>query len=163
MESALKTPEQLLRYRPLAKILADKPAGAYAVGPDSPVLAAVQLMADRNVGFVLVEADAKLVGVVSERDYARKVILLGRSSKDTLVREIMTTSVVTVTLDRTVPECMALMHAGGFRHLPVVADGKTVGVLSIRDLLKETVAHHERLIREMELERLTMQSGGSSY
>ena len=100
---------------------------------------------------------------VSERDYARKVMLQGRSSKDAFVREVMTKEVVTVTLDHTVPQCMALMHGGSFRHLPVVADGKTVGVLSIRDLLKEIVAHHERLIRDMELAKLTMLSGGSSY
>jgi CBS domain-containing protein len=104
-----------------------------------------------------------LAGVLSERDYARKVIVEDRSSKDTLVREIMTKDVVTVTLDHTVPQCMAMMNAGGFRHLPVVATGKTLGVLSIRDLLKEVVAHHERLIRDMELAKLTMLSGGTSY
>ncbi len=104
-----------------------------------------------------------MVGVLSERFFFRKVFLQGRSSKDALVREIMTTRVVTVTLDHTIPQCLALMHAGGFRHLPVVTDGKTVGVLSIRDLLKEIVAHHEPPIRDLELEKLTMLSGGSSY
>jgi len=163
MEPAIKTPEQLLRYRSLRQILADKPAGVHAVEPDMSVFSAVQLMAAKNIGFVPVEQNGKLVGVLSERDYARKVILQGRSSKDAFVREIMTREVVTVTLDHTVPQCMALMHGGSFRHLPVVADGKTVGVLSIRDLLKEIVAHHERLIRDMELAKLSMLSGGSSY
>jgi CBS domain-containing protein len=159
----IKTPEQLLQYRTLKQILADKSSGAYAADPNDPVFSALQFMADKNIGFVVVEENGKLVGVLSERDYARKVILRGRSSKDTSVREIMTTEVVTVTLDHTVPQCMALMSANNFRHLPVVAEGKVLGVLSIRDLLKETVAHHERLIRDMELERMTMLSGGSTY
>ena len=163
MEPAIKTPEQLLQYRSLQKILAEKPAAVYVVAPDSSVFSAIQLMADKNIGFVVVEQNGKLVGVLSERDYARKVILKGRSSKDVVIREIMTTDVVTVTLDHTVPQCMALMHRGSFRHLPVVADGKTLGVLSIRDVLKEIVAHHERLIRDMELAKLTMLSGGTSY
>ncbi len=163
MEPAIKTPEQLLRYRSLRQILADKPGEVHAVDAGSSVFSAIQLMADKNIGFVVVEQNGKLVGVLSERDYARKVILKGRSSKDALVRDIMSTSVVTVALDQTIPQCMALMHAGGFRHLPVVADGKTIGVLSIRDLLKEIVAHHERLIRDMELAKLSMLSGGSSY
>ena len=163
MEPAIKTPEQLLRYRSLRQILADKPVGVHAVAPTSSVFSAIQLMANANIGIVLVEENGKLVGVLSERDYARKVILEGRSSKDMLVREIMTAGVVTVTPDHTVPQCMATMNAGGFRHLPVVAGGKTLGVLSVRDLLKEIVAHHERLIREMELAKLTMLSGGTSY
>jgi CBS domain-containing protein len=163
MEPAIKTPEQLLRYRSLRQILADKPSGVHAVDAGSSVYAAIQLMAKMNIGLVLVEENSKLAGVLSERDYARKVIVEDRSSKDTLVREIMTKDVVTVTLDHTVPQCMAMMNAGGFRHLPVVATGKTLGVLSIRDLLKEIVAHHERLIRDMELAKLTMLSGGTSY
>jgi len=163
MEPAIKTPEQLLRYRSLREILGDKPGQVHAVDAGSSVFSAIQLMANRNIGLVLVEETGKLVGVLSERDYARKVILEGRSSKDTLVREIMTTGVVTVTPDHTVSQCMAKMHAGGFRHLPVVADGKTIGVLSVRDLLREIVAHHERLIRDMELAKLTMMSGGTSY
>jgi signal-transduction protein with cAMP-binding, CBS, and nucleotidyltransferase domain len=163
MESPIKTPEQLLQYRTLEQILADKPFKACAVGPDDSVFAALELMANKNIGFVVVQENEKMVGVLSERDYARKVILLGRSSRDLPVREIMTAKVVTVTPEHTVPQCMALMHANNFRHLPVVSADKVLGVLSIRDLLKETVAHHERLIRDMELERLTMSSGGSSY
>jgi CBS domain-containing protein len=163
MESAIKTPEQLLRYRSLRQILSDKPAGVHAVDAGSSVFSAIQLMASMNIGLVVVEEAGKPVGVVSERDYARKVILEGRSSRDTIVREIMTTGVVTVGLDHTVPQCMAMMNAGGFRHLPVVADGRMLGILSIRDLLKEMVAHHERLIRDMELAKLSMLSGGTSY
>jgi signal-transduction protein with cAMP-binding, CBS, and nucleotidyltransferase domain len=163
MESPIKTPEQLLQYRTLQQILADKPFSACVVGPNDSVFSALQLMADKNIGFVVVEENEKMVGVLSERDYARKVILRGRSSKDMPVHEIMTAEVVTVTPEHTVPQCMALMHAKNFRHLPVVAADKVLGVLSIRDLLKETVAHHERLIRDIEIERLTMSSGGSSY
>ena len=104
-----------------------------------------------------VELDGKrLAGVVSERDYARKVALRDRSSRDTLVRDIMTTDVVTVTPKHTVPQCIALMSARGIRHLPIVDGGQVVGVLSARDLLKAVVEHHERCIRELELDRMTM-------
>ena len=108
--------------------------------------------------------EGRLVGVFSERDYARKVELRGKTAKDVLVREVMVDKVVSVTPEHTIPQCMALMHAQAFRHLPVVENGKLLGVLSIRDVLREIVEHHERLIRNMELEKLTMlSSGASSY
>src|ERR1700730_1683665 len=112
MEPAIKTPEQLLRYRSLRQILAEKPEGVYALDPGSSVFSAIELMAGKNIGLVVVQQNGKLVGVLSERDYARKVILKGRSSKDALVRDIMSTPVVTVALDQTIPQCMALMNAG---------------------------------------------------
>jgi CBS domain-containing protein len=164
MESPIKTPEQLLRYRSLRQIIAERAGKAvHSVAPGDTVLTAVERMAGANVGFLVVLDQARLVGVVSERDYARKVILHGRASTDTPVRDIMTRDVVTVTLDRSLPECMALMHDKGFRHLPIVDEGNVLGVLSVRDVLREMVAHHERVIRDLELERMTMMSGGSTY
>ena len=163
MEPPFKTPEQLLRYRSLEQILADKGSAVYAAAPGDPVLSALKLMAERNVGFLIVQDGAMLVGVLSERDYARKVVLQARSSKDTPVSDIMTREVVTVDVEHTVPHCMALMNQHRFRHLPVMSGRKVIGVLSIRDLLKEIVAHHERLIRDLELERTAMLSGGTSY
>ena len=129
MESPIKTPEQLLAYKSLQEVLAGKPAGAFAVAPSDSVFSALQLMAAKSIGFVVVIDGGTLVGVLSERDYARKVILQGRSSKDTTVREIMTTNVVSVSPQNTIPQCMALMHEKGFRHLPVVDSGKVIGVL----------------------------------
>jgi CBS domain-containing protein len=155
MANLIKTPEQLLAYRPLKELLAAKPKVVYSARPTDSVLSALQLMADHGIGFLVVLDGTRLVGVMSERDYARKVILRDKSSKDTTVRDIMTESVVTVTPEHTVPQCMALMDKHGFRHLPVVENGGVIGVLSIRDLLKAMVAHHERLIRDLETELVT--------
>ena len=121
-------------------------------------------MADREIGFLVVRDGAALVEVVSERDYARKVVLQGKASSDTPVEAIMTREVVSVDLANTIPECMALMNQHGFRHLPVIDGGTVIGVLSVRDLLKEIVEHHERLIRTLELERSTLlNQRGSHY
>ena len=164
MATLIKTPEQLLAYRPLKDLLAVKPKGVYSVGQADSVYSALQLMADRGIGFCVVLEGNRLVGVVSERDYARKVILQNRSSKDTVVRDIMTQKVVTVTPEETIPQCMALMHTHGFRHLPVVEGGAVIGVLSIRDLLRATIAHHERVIRELETEfKTVLNPNVSSY
>ncbi len=163
MKSPIKTPEQLLRYRSLPQIIADRPAAIHSVAPTDSVFSAVERMAHANVGFLVVLDQGNLAGVVSERDYVRKVILQSRSSRDTPVRDIMTRDVVTVTSDRTLPECMALMHDKGIRHLPVVGQGRVMAILSVRDLLKEIVAHHERVIRDLEVERFAMMSGGSTY
>lgn len=164
LKSPFNTPEQLLAYKSLTQLLAGKPAGVYAVAPTDSVSTALQLMADKGIGFVVVLDDGKLVGVLSERDYARKIELRGKTAKDTLVREIMIEKVISVTPQHTLPQCLAAMHDKAFRHLPVVDDGKLIGVLSIRDLLKEIVEHHERLIRNMELERMALlSSGASSY
>jgi CBS domain-containing protein len=153
-----------LPYKTLKQILAAKPFAALSVAPETTVLSALKTMAAKGVGFLVVLEREKLVVVVSERDYARKVVLEGKASADTSVREIMTEKVVSVTVDQTVPQCMALMDKGGFRHLPVVEGNKVIGVLSIRDLLKEVVSHHEHLIRDLERERLEiMNPDPSSY
>ena len=134
------------------------------LAPTDSVLTALQAMAAHGIGFLVVLEGTRLAGVVSERDYARKVILQDRSSRDTHVRDIMTSDVVTVTPTHTIPQCMALMSAHGFRHLPVVEAGAVIGVLSIRDLLKAVIEHHERLIRDLETERMTiLYPNASSY
>jgi CBS domain-containing protein len=163
VQSPIKTPDELLKYRSLRQILADRHAVVHSVGPSDTVLGSLEQMAAHNVGFLVVLEQGALVGVLSERDYARKVILQGRASKDTPVRDIMTRDVVTVGPDESLSQCMALMRSKGFRHLPVVQHGNVVGVLSIRDLLSEIVAHHERVIRDLEIERLAMMGGGSTY
>jgi CBS domain-containing protein len=163
MKSPFKTPEQMLAYRPLKQVLAGKPPGAYGVGPNDSVFSALQLMAAKGTGFVVVQENDHLVGVFSERDYARKVILMGLASKETPVRIVMTQKVVTVSLEQTSPQCMTLMNENRFRHLPVVHDGKLIGVLSVGDIVKEILAHHERLIRDFERERMTTLNPGSSY
>jgi CBS domain-containing protein len=164
MANPIKTPEQLLAYRPLKELLAAKPKGVHAAKPTDSVFSALQLMSSKGIGFLVVLEGTRLVGVVSERDYARKVALQNKSSKDTPVRDIMTEKVVTVTPGHTIPQCMALMHGHGFRHLPVTEGDTVIGVLSIRDLLKATIDHHERVIRELETERMTILTpNASSY
>ena len=136
MANPIKTPEQLLAYRPLKELIAGKGDAVHAAAPADSVYSALQTMSAHHIGFLVVLEGTRLVGVVSERDCARKVDLQDRSAKTTSVRDIMTTEVVTVGPDQTIPQCMALMHSHGFRHLPVVDRGTVVGVLSIRDLMR---------------------------
>ncbi len=120
------------------------------IGPDARVFNALKLMAEKNVGVLLVVENDRLVGIVSERDYARKVILHGKSSHDTPVREIMTERPVCVQPDNSVEECMALMTEKHIRYLPVIEQGKLLGVLSIGDLVKETIAEQQFMIEQLE-------------
>jgi CBS domain-containing protein len=131
-------------------LLEAKPHAIHSIEPDRPVLDAVRLMADKYVGAVLVMSGDQLVGIVSERDYARKVILKGRSSADTPVREIMTATVLTVGPGDSAHRCMRVMTEQRIRHLPVVDGGKVVGVLSIGDLVKAVIDEQAEQLEQLQ-------------
>ena len=134
----------------VAQLLGHKPQGIYGVAPDAPVLEAIRLMAEHGVGALLVMQGEKLVGIVSERDYARKVILKGRSSSDTPVRQIMTAEVITVEPGFSTQQCMQIMTDRRVRHLPVVENGRVLGMLSIGDLVRSVLAEQAQTIEQLE-------------
>ncbi len=132
------------------QLLGLKKAEVFAIGADAAVIDAVRLMAEKGIGAVLVLQEQRLVGILSERDYARKVVLRDRASANTPVSEIMTADVVTVPLSATVEHCMALMTERRFRHLPVVEDGRILGVVSIGDLVKAVIEEQRRDIDQLQ-------------
>ena len=132
------------------QLLADKGHRIFAIGPDDPVLAAVRLMADHYIGALLVMRGDELIGIVSERDYARKIILQNRASSETPVRDIMSSPVVTVGPNDTTDTCMRICTERRVRHLPVVEGGKVVGVLSIGDLVKAVISEQSQEIEHLQ-------------
>jgi CBS domain-containing protein len=132
------------------QILQGKGQQVWSVGPQDMVYVALEKMAQHGIGALLVMEDDRLIGIFSERDYARKVILQGRSSKTTPVRELMTTKVYYVDPDRSTEECMQLMTSCHIRHLPVVENSKVVGVISIGDVVKSLLQDREATIRQLE-------------
>ncbi|HEX6571877.1 MAG TPA: CBS domain-containing protein [Steroidobacteraceae bacterium] len=137
----------MLRVR---QLLARKGHEVWSIDVEDPVLEAIQLMADKHVGALPVTRNGELVGVISERDYARKVILLGRSSAETPVWQIMSSPVVTVSPDEDVRQCMQLMTHRRIRHLPVVEDGRMIGVVSIGDLVRVVIEEQDQTIEHLE-------------
>lgn len=125
--------------RTVRQLLDAKAAEVFAIGPDAPVIDAIRLMAEKRIGAVLVMDGARLAGILSERDYARKIVLQGRSSADTPVRDIMTAQVVSVRLGDSAERCMQIVTERRIRHLPVLEDGEVIGVVSIGDLVKAVI------------------------
>jgi CBS domain-containing protein len=132
------------------QLLSAKGTQIYSIRPDAKVYEALESMAEKDVGALLVTEGSRLVGIISERDYARKVRLHGKWSHDVVVREIMTEDVITVDPSRTVEECMAIVTNQRVRHLPVCEDDRLVGVISIGDLVKEVIAEQQETIKQLE-------------
>jgi len=132
------------------QLLQSKGSQVHTIAADAKVIEALRVMAEKEVGALVVVEGSRVAGVISERDYARKVILQGKSSHDIPVREIMTAKVHMVDLKHTVDECMAIMTEKRVRHLPVVENDQLSGILSIGDLVKEVIAEQQQTIRELE-------------
>ena len=131
-------------------LLAFKDKSIWSIEPEEPVLEAIQMMADKHIGALPVTRNGELVGVISERDYARKVILLGRSSAETPVWQIMSSPVITVSPNEDVRQCMQMMTEQRIRHLPVVAEGRMVGMISIGDLVRAVIEEQDQTIEHLE-------------
>lgn len=137
--------------KPVAQILRSKEhKTVYTIGPDGTVWDALKLMAERSVGALVVMEGKKIVGIVSERDYARKVVLQGRSSENTRVRDIMSSPVMYVRPDHTNEDCMALMTENRLRHLPIIENDELVGLISIGDLVKDIISEQQFIIEQLE-------------
>ncbi|MET0218770.1 MAG: CBS domain-containing protein [Burkholderiales bacterium] len=136
--------------RPIKQLLVGKTRPIIAVSPDDTVYDALTVLAETDIGALLVMDGDEMVGIFSERDYARRVVLQGKTSRDTLVRDVMTQRVVSVLPNQTVAEAMAMMTEIRCRHLPVIENGKVIGVVSIGDLVKEIISEQEFLIQQLE-------------
>jgi CBS domain-containing protein len=136
--------------RKVRDILREKGMAVHCISPDATVYDALKAMAEKNVGALVVFDGDKLVGMVSERDYARKIVLKSKLSKDTPIKEIMSPNVVTVTPDKDIEECMGLMTEKRYRHLPVVEGERVVGIISIGDIVKGIIDHKEYIIEQLE-------------
>jgi CBS domain-containing protein len=135
----------------VAQILKSKPdQTVYTITPAASVFDAVKLMAEKNIGALLVIEGEKIAGLITERDYARKIVLMARSSKETPVRDIMTSQVMYVRSYQTSEECMALMTENRLRHLPVMDKGKLIGLVSIGDLVKDVISEQKFMIEQLE-------------
>ncbi|GAB4536268.1 MAG: CBS domain-containing protein [Anaerolineae bacterium] len=134
----------------VGQLLRTKGYDVWSVEPDASVYDALKLMAEKDVGALMVLEGEKLVGIISERDYARKVILKEKSSMDIPVREIMTSQVISVRPEQTIGECMTLMTNERIRHLPVLEDGRLVGIISIGDVVKAIISHQAFMIEQLE-------------
>ena len=135
---------------PVESILRYKGNTVWSISPDASVYQAVRVMAEKSIGALPVIANGELVGILTERDYARKVALQSRSSKDTAVGEIMTTPVVSVPPDQTIEECMRIMTRTRIRHLPVIDRGQVVGIVTIGDLVRKVVAAQGEIIKQLQ-------------
>jgi CBS domain-containing protein len=131
-------------------LLDQKGRDVYSVKPEDPVLHAIEIMAERHIGALLVMNADELLGIVSERDYARKVILKGRSSSDTPVSQIMSSPVITVRPEQTIDECMRIVTERRIRHLPVLEGKRVAGVISIGDLVKAVIEDQQHTIEQLE-------------
>jgi CBS domain-containing protein len=155
MPGTLKRTDELFPYRSLRQILASRAPVIHAVAPGDPVSLALRTMAQHDIGLVVVLEADRLVGVLSERDLLRHAgRAQGRAMQELSVAELMTRDVATAGPDESFGRCMALMEERGARHLPVVDAGRVIAVVSVRDLLREAVAHHRRVLGEVERERL---------
>lgn len=139
---SVKTAAEILRSKPHQTV--------YTIPPSASVFDAVKLMADKEIGALLVMEGEAIAGIITERDYARKIILVGRSSRETPVRDIMTSKVMYVGPGHTTEECMALMTENRLRHLPVLDSGKLVGLISIGDLVKDIISEQRFIIDQLE-------------
>ncbi|MGA9175634.1 MAG: CBS domain-containing protein [Desulfobacterales bacterium] len=136
--------------RSVKDILQEKGTQVYAISPDAKVYEALQLMADKNIGALMVMEGDRAVGLISERDYARKIVLKGKFSKDVPVHEIMTVDIVRIGPDRDVENCMELMTDKRVRHLPVFENDRLIGIISIGDIVKAIIEHKEEIIEQLE-------------
>jgi CBS domain-containing protein len=136
--------------KPVSELFKNRPNTLWSLRPDDTVFEAIKLFAEKGVGALMVMESGKLVGILSERDYTRKVALVGKNSRETKVREIMTANVLVVKPQTRTRECMAIMSEKNIRHLPVVDGGTVVGMISIRDLMNDMIKDHEATIAQLE-------------